>query len=251
MKNTFILLLLVSLSLVSYSQNTRIKDKNRIGWYAVNSSIKLDNKWSLTGEFQWRRDNLISDPQQNLFRIGINRLIYPGVNIRAGYALAETYNYGDIPLNNLGKQFTEHRTYQMLGLNNKFGIIDNSHRFMLEQRWVGRFSDISLEKEDDYVFTNRFRYMYRLQIPLKGREITDKTPYAAVYDEIFVGFGKNVNENVFDQNRFGALLGYRFSPKVRIEGGFLSQIAQLGREVGGRNVFQYNNGIIVSANFSF
>ncbi len=251
MKKISILLLLVSLNLVSYSQNTRIKDNNSIGWYAFNALLKLDDKWSLAGEFQWRRENFISDPQQNLFRIGINRLVIPGVNIRAGYALAETFNYGDIPLNNLGKQFKEHRAYEMLGLNNKFGIIDNSHRFMLEQRWVGRYSDISLEKEDEYVYTNRFRYMVRAQIPLKGREIADKTAYAAIYDEVFVGFGKNVNENVFDQNRLGLLVGYRFSPKVRIEGGFLSQIVQVGREVGGRNVFQYNTGLIVSSNFSF
>ena len=76
--------------------------------------------------------------------------------------------------------------------------------------------------------------------------MADKTPYAAIYDEIFVGFGKNVNENVFDQNRLGVLLGYRFSSKVRIEGGFLSQIVQLPREVTGRNVFQYNTGVILS-----
>ena len=251
MKRISLLLLFVSLSLVSYSQNTRIKDNNSIGWYAFNASLKLDDKWSLAGEFQWRRDNLISDPQQNLYRVGINRLVHPGVNIRIGYALAETFNYGDIPLNNLGKQFTEHRAYQMLLLNNKFGIAESNHRFILEQRWVGRYSNASLAKEDDYVYTNRLRYMYRAQIPLKGREIADKTPYAAIYDEVFIGFGKNVNENVFDQNRLGLLLGYRFSPKIRVEGGFLSQIVQLGREVDGRNVFQYNNGLILSTILSF
>lgn len=245
----FVLLSLVSL--ISYAQNTRIKDKNGIGWYVLNAGLKLDDKWSLASEFHWRRAKIISDPQQNLFKVAINRLVYPGVNIRAGYALAETYNYGDIPVNNLGKQFTEHRAFEMLGLNNKFGIVESNHRFMLEQRWLGRYSNASLEKEDEYVYANRFRYMYRAQIPLKGREITNKTPYAAIYDEVLLGFGKNVNENVFDQNRLGILLGYRFSPKVRIEGGFLSQVAQLGREVGGRNVFQHNSGIILSTNLSF
>ena len=77
------------------------------------------------------------------------------------------------------------------------------------------------------------------------------TPYLAVYDEVFLGFGKNVNENIFDQNRFGILLGYKFSPTLRIEGGFLSQIVQLGREVENRNVFQYNNGIIINSVFNF
>lgn len=88
--------------------------------------------------------------------------------------------------------------------------------------------------------------MYRMQIPLKGKIIDNKTPYAAVYDEVFIGFGKNVNENVFDQNRVGLLLGYQFSPKLKMEGGYISQVAQLPREVNGRNVFQYNNGFIFS-----
>jgi hypothetical protein len=56
-----------------------------------------------------------------------------------------------------------------------------------------------------------------------------------------IGFGKNVAENIFDQNRIGILFGYRFSPKVRLEAGYLNQIVQLGREINNQNVFQYNN----------
>uniref|UniRef100_UPI0037BE61AF DUF2490 domain-containing protein n=1 Tax=Flavobacterium sp. TaxID=239 RepID=UPI0037BE61AF len=73
----------------------------------------------------------------------------------------------------------------------------------------------------------------------------------AAYDEVFIGFGENVNENVFDQNRIGVLLGYQFNSSLRVEGGYLNQILQLGREVNGSNVFQYNNGIIVNALFTF
>jgi hypothetical protein len=87
-------------------------------------------------------------------------------------------------------------------------------------------------------------------MPLKGKEINDKTAYLAIYDEVFVGFGENINENIFDQNRVGILLGYRFSPSIRIEAGYLNQTLQLGREVNNRNVFQHNNGLIVSANFN-
>jgi len=85
---------------------------------------------------------------------------------------------------------------------------------------------------------------------LKGKETIDKTPYISIYDEIFIGFGDNVNENIFDQNRIGILLGYRFSSLVRIEAGYLNQTLQLGREVNNRNVFQRNNGIIVNVNFN-
>jgi Protein of unknown function (DUF2490) len=90
-----------------------------------------------------------------------------------------------------------------------------------------------------------------LQMPLKGDAMKDKTPYAAVYDEILIGFGKNVNENVFDQNRLGVMLGYRFNSTVRVEGGYLAQILQLGREVNNQNVFQYNEGLILNTFLNF
>jgi hypothetical protein len=91
-----------------------------------------------------------------------------------------------------------------------------------------------------------------MQCPLKGKTIDDKEWYAAAYDEIFIGFGKNVNENVFDQNRVGLLIGYRFNKKWRIEGGYFNQIVQLPREITlpgsstGQNVFQYNSGFIIN-----
>ncbi|MCU0325050.1 MAG: DUF2490 domain-containing protein [Spirosomaceae bacterium] len=233
------------------AQNTRLNEQNAIGWYGYFGTIKLNQKIGLHTEYQFRRDNVITDWQQSLLRVGVNYQLHPKAQLRLGYAWIETFAYGENFLNALGKDFTEHRTYQMLTLTDKVGIVDFSHRFMLEQRWIGRYSSPSLDKEDDYLFLNRMRYMFRFQVPLKGREIADKTPYMAIYDEVFVGFGKNVNENVFDQNRIGILLGYRFSPKFRIEGGFLNQTLQLGREVNGRNVFQYNNGLIINTVFNF
>ncbi len=238
-------------TIVSFAQNTRITDPNTIGWLGYNGTIKLNKNWSIHTELQLRRDRLITEPQQDLYRTGINYIISNKLSLRAGYALAETYNYGDIPINNLGKQFTEHRIYQMATLNDKAGLFEFSHRFMLEQRWIGRYTNASLTKEDNFVYWNRFRYMFRTNIPLNGRSIADKTPYLSVYDEILIGFGKNVNENVFDQNRLAILLGYRFSPKVRLEGGYLNQIVQLSREVNGRNVFQDNKGVLLSTILNF
>ena len=251
MKKIVLIAFLSIFSINSFAQNTRITDPNTIGWLAYTGTIRLNQKWGLHTEIQLRRDRLASDPQQNLFRTGVNYTLNNKVGFRVGYALAETYNYGDIPLNIFGKQFTEHRIYQMATLNDKSGIFEFSHRFMLEQRWIGRYTNALLTKEDDFVYWNRMRYMFRTNIPLKGRTIADKTPYLAVYDEILIGFGKNVNENIFDQNRLALLLGYRFSAKARIEGGYLNQIAQLSREVNGRNVFQDNKGILLSTILNF
>lgn len=234
-----------------FSQNNRETEYNSIGWYAFFGNYKIDDKWSLHGEFQWRRVDWITNPQQNLYRVGVNYKIHPQVTFRVGYAFIDTFNYGDQPLAGNGIRFPEHRLYQMALINNPIGKVLLSHRFMLEQRWVGRSLDPNATKADESVFLNRIRYMFRADLPLKGPSLEDKEPYLAVYDEVFIGFGKNVNQNIFDQNRLGILAGYRFSGSVRIEGGYFNQILQFGRLVNGKNYFQNNQGLIINSFFNF
>lgn len=245
---TFIILISIN---YAFTQNSRLNDDNSIGWYNYFGTIKLNDKYSLHTEYQFRRTNFISNPQQGLLRTGLNYQVNPKLQLRLGYAWIETFPYGDIPINGMGKEFTEHRIFQMATLTDKVSSIDLSHRFMLEQRWIGRYTNASFDKQDDFIFLNRFRYMFRLQVPLKGKSVVNKTAYLALYDEIFIGFGQNVNENIFDQNRVGLILGYRFSNSLRIETGYLNQIVQLGREVNNRNVFQHNNGVILNTIFNF
>lgn len=230
----------------TYAQNTRISDDNTIGWFTNTTTLQFAERWSGHLEYQFRRDEFVRNGQQNLFRTGINYRANDKLTLRLGYAWVETFPYGDIPLQAAGRIFPENRLYQMALLNNPIGRVDISHRFMLEQRWVGRFLSPESPRPDEQVYSNRLRYMFRAQLPLNKPKMEDKTVYLAAYDEVFLGFGRNVNENVFDQNRLGLLVGYRFSPKFRLEGGFLQQLVQLGREINGRNVFQYNNGLIVN-----
>lgn len=252
MKINLLLMLLLCTSLLEVqAQNTRLNDNNTIGWYNYFGTFKLNEKFSIHSEYQWRRDNLITDKQQGLLRVGVNYQINPKIQLRLGYAWIETYPYGDYPINGFGKDFTEHRAFQMITITDKISKFDLSHRFMLEQRFVGRYTQPTLTVEDDYLFLNRLRYMFKVQMPLKGNEIKDKTAYLAAYNELFIGFGKNVNENVFDQNRIGLLLGYRFDSTLRIEAGYLNQTLQLGREIDQRNVFQNNHGFIINTNFNF
>ncbi|TDL99101.1 MAG: DUF2490 domain-containing protein [Flavobacteriaceae bacterium] len=242
--------LLLLFGQMGFGQNNRRNTDNNIGWYNVFGTFKINEKIGIHSEFQWRRNDFITESQQNLLRLGVNYQLTPRVLFRVGYGLIETYPYGEIPLNGLGRDFTEHRIFQMVQLSQKEGKVDISHRFMLEQRFVGRYSSPAETKEDQFPLLNRARYMVRLQMPLKGEEIKDKTPYVALYDEVMIGFGENVNANVFDQNRIGLLIGYRLNKDFRLEAGYINQTLQYGRLVGGQNVFQNNNGIIINALFN-
>jgi hypothetical protein len=234
----------------TFGQNNRLNTANQIGWYTYFGTFKLSNKLGLHTEYQFRRTPVITDWQQSLLRLGLNYQLHPAVQVRVGYGWIETFPYGEFPLNGFGKQFTEHRIFQMAQLSQKVGKVDFSHRFMLEQRFVGKYASANSTREEEFPLLHRMRYMVRMQVPLKGNEIQDKTPYLAVYDEVFVGFGENVNTNVFDQNRIGILLGYRFSKNFRLEGGYLNQTLQYGRLINGKNGFQYNNGLIINSNIT-
>ncbi|UYZ62340.1 DUF2490 domain-containing protein [Hymenobacter weizhouensis] len=228
------------------AQNTRLNDRNTIGWLTNTTTLRFAERWSGHLEYQFRRENGLADWQQSLLRTGVNYQVNDRLTVRLGYAWIETFPYGDYPIQAAGRQFPEHRIYQMATLSNPIGRVEVSHRFMLEQRWFGRFLSPTSPDPDEWVYVNRLRYMARVQVPLSQPGPGGRGPYAAAYDEIFLGFGRNVNENVFDQNRLALLLGYRFGPAFRIEGGFFQQRLQLPREIEGRNVFQRNNGFIVN-----
>nr|WP_294905210.1 DUF2490 domain-containing protein [uncultured Lacibacter sp.] len=245
--NYAVMAVMILLSTTSIAQNTRLNDYNKVGWYAATGTFSFNSKWSAHLEYQWRRENYVKTWQQSLLRTGINYHANSNTTLRFGYAWAETYDYGDYPLNVYGKTFTEHRLYEVATLTQRSGTFDITHRIKLEQRWLPRYASAASIKPDDWMYMNRARYMLRVQQSLKGKTLEDKEPYIAAYDEIFIGFGKNVNENIFDQNRVGLLLGYRFSKHFRLEGGYINQVVQLGREVNGRNVFQRNNGFILSS----
>ena len=118
--------LLWNLCLVFYcnAQQKRLKDNNNIGWYNIFTTTQLNSKWSVHAEFQFRRVGLITNGQQNLIRTGINFQPDKSILFRLGYANVETFSYGDYPINAMGKQFTEHRIFEMISLQNKFHSAD-------------------------------------------------------------------------------------------------------------------------------
>lgn len=254
MKNfTFALILILFLVpfKIIKAQGNRSHDYNTVGWYNAFLTYQLNQKWSIHGEFQWRRAELIKSAQQNLYRTGINYQVHPQVILRAGLAYADTYPYGKVPIQSTAKLFPEYRTFQMAQINNPIGNIGLSHRFMLEQRWVGVYTNTSLNRVDKYVYVNRARYMARIQVPLNKLFLESKSPYLAAYDEIMIGFGKNINQNIFDQNRLGVLFGLKLSDQIRTEAGFINQIIQFGRMVEDKELFQHNSGLIWNTYISF
>jgi Protein of unknown function (DUF2490) len=225
---------------VSFAQNDRYNDYNNLVWLQSFNTIKLNNKWSLHAEYQWRRDNGLKDWQQSLLRIGGNYKIIDNVIVHVGYAWVETFPYGKFPIASNGT-FTEHRLYEQLTLRQSINKFLLTHRFRIEQRWLGRVKAGTDREIEEWLFLHRFRYQFRTQYNF------NKKWYGAFADEIFIGAGKNVGVNIFDQNRIFALAGYKVNSKLSVEAGYFNQTLMQGRRINNQTIVQRNNGLVVSS----
>ena len=224
----------------------RLQDVNAVGWYSVSGTVYITTKTSLWLEYQWRRENIITNWQQSLPRIGIQRHLKDGVSILAGYAYPVAFPYGDYPAG--PHPVPEHRIFEQLMWNGTTGRVVFNHRLRLEQRFIGKVNQSAADMEiDGWRYVNRVRYQLRAAIPLNHKTMKDKTWYLLPYDEIFIGFGKNVGQNIFDQNRAGLLLGYQLNKSFRFEGGYFNQTVLQGSLVTGKQVVQYNHGVLLGA----
>jgi hypothetical protein len=234
------------LSLYCHAQNDRVNDFNNTNWLQTFNTINLNKKWSLHAEYQLRREKGLKYWQQGLLRIGANYKLNDNVIAHIGYAWVETFPYGDYPIANNGT-FPEHRLYEQLTLKQPTGKILFTHRFRIEQRRLGRVKagTAGNREIEDWFFLHRFRYQFRTQYPFWAKG--DKQFYGVVADEIFIGAGKNLGTNIFDQNRIFLLLGFKLNKKITIEGGYFNQTLQQGRRINNNTIVQRNNGVVVGS----
>lgn len=232
----------VLFSTVAFTQEKRITDNNTIGWFVYTGTFKVKPRLAIHTEYQWRRDNAVTNWQQGLFRTGINYSLHKDVNIIVGYAHAQTFSYGDYPA---AFAFPEHRIFEQAIIKNPVGKVNLSHRFTFEQRFVGKVTMPAGRKTTNYSYMNRVRYRFRAEVPVYKNNLS-----FILQDEVFVGWGKNVGANVFDQNRINLLLGYKLNDMVKLEAGYINQALQQASRVNNNPVFQNNNGFVLAANLS-
>jgi len=226
------------------AQNDRVSDFNYINWIQSVNTISINKKWSLHLEYQWRREEGIKNGQQSLLRMGANYKLNEHVIAHAGYGWIETFPYGDFPIASAGT-FPEHRLYEQITFRQPVNKWTFSHRFRIEQRWLGKVKPGSKREIEDWTFLHRFRYQFRTQYPFWKKD--NRQLYGVVSDEIFIGAGKNLGINIFDQNRIFVMLGFRTNKNFSVEFGYLNQTLQQGRRINNNSIFQRNNGVVVTS----
>lgn len=182
------------------------QDSNLGNWLIYIGNKKLNSKWNIHNEVQYRNYNALGDLEQLLLRTGVGyNLTENNNNILLGYGYILSENYlGDTDDK---VSVNEHRIFQQFTTKQNVGKIVLSHRYRFEQRFV----------ESD--FKMRLRYFLAINIPLQYKEDAKNPLYLSMYNEIFL----NTKASVFDRNRVYGGLGYKFSNNLRLELGYMNQ----------------------------
>ncbi|TGE14171.1 DUF2490 domain-containing protein [Hymenobacter elongatus] len=230
-------------SFAAFGQAKRIQDRNSIGWFVYEGDHQLGKKWTIHTEYQWRRTQFLTKPQQQLARLGGAYQVLPRVTIAAGYTNLITQPYGDYPTADTGVPFPEHRSYQDVQLSDTLGHLGLEQRVRLEQRWQGQLAEGRGRAVQSWQYQSRIRYQLAATLPLQGPRLDAGEWYLTAFDEVFLSFGRNAGK-VFNQNRVAGGLGYQVRDNFRLEAYYLNQITQHAESdpVSGLPVFEFNNG---------
>jgi hypothetical protein len=243
----FVLLVVASLALAPApvaAQAPRIIDHNTLAWFTYSGDHQVATKWAVHTEAQWRRVQAGGHPQQLLLRLGGVYSLAKDVKLGGGYTYFVTYPYGRYPTAELGQPTPEHRAYEDVTFGADYGRLSLKHRLRLEQRWLGQLDPAHPTEVESWQYQNRARYQLAGQVPLQGATLDDKEWYVNFFDELFISFGPNVGQNVFNQNRISGGLGYQLSKNFQLELNYLNQWTLHGGldKATGHQVFENNNG---------
>jgi hypothetical protein len=200
MKRSMVALILVlMLPILAASQ-----ESNFGNWLIYIGNKKLNSKWNIHNEVQYRNYNAIGDLEQLLLRTGIGYNLSENNNtilLGYGYILSENY----VGETDKETAVNEHRIFQQFTSKQSICNVKLSHRYRFEQRFL-----------EDH-FKLRFRYFLGLNISLSKKE-TNRY-YISAYNEIFL----NSKSSIFDRNRVYGGIGYKINDSIRLEAGYMNQ----------------------------
>ena len=181
-------------------------------WYGYFFTTNFkDSQFGLMGDVQLRNFEVAGDFQQSILRAG---LFYKPkdtpLKLLTGYSYFTSGFFGENE-----ETFYEHRPYQDVIWNQKMA----SRLYFLHRI---RFEERIIENQD---FRMRYRYMLNAKIALNAKEIAPKTFYLWTAGEVFINGKKTaVTPNLFDRLWFFGGTGYKFTPAITAELGYMREI---------------------------
>ncbi len=218
MKKCSTLLLFTILSFSSYAQK-QVNEQEQF-WVGYLNQTRLSNKWGIWLDVHARRTDFADRWSTQIFRPGVTYYLNESIRVTAGYAYVRSY-----PPAGQHTVRPEHRPWQQVFWTGKRKRLHSVQTIRMEERFMRKNANDQLL--DGYNFNFRFRYLLNLMVPLNRDYIEPKTVFFAFNDEIHINAGKQITQNMFDQNRLFLGVGYQFNPSTNIQVGYMNLFQQL------------------------
>jgi hypothetical protein len=216
-KRVFLFFIFILNGLVVFSQ-----DNTKGTWFVYFGNQKINDRWYIQSDFQYRLKQVNEQESQSLLRAGLGYNLTPtNHNILLGAAYINTQFDNKIVSKSA---IQEQRVYQQYLYKNKFNDYFITHRVRLEERFFP--SEFGL----------RSRYFLAMQKSLNGKSFNRKSIYGSLFNEYFF----DIKNSSFDRNRFYAGFGYAINKDIRIETGYMIQV-QKNISRGQVQLVVYNN----------
>lgn len=189
-------------------------------WFAYFNQTRFTDRSGIWVDLQLRLNDFVDEKSVSISRLGYTYYVSDQFRLTAGYGHIIHYSPS-----NQQPDIPEMRPWQQVQWFDKKESVSLAQYFRVEERFVSQVSNGQLT--DASRFTWRFRYNFAISIPLKGKEMSAKTPFVFLNDELHINAGKNIVNNYFDQNRLFVGFGYQFASNLNAHLGYLYVFQQL------------------------
>lgn len=208
--NTFkigILLFLLVCNQYGFAQ--KIITNNNQQWFQYYNEAQVSKNIFINTDGGIRFRDGFSQLSTVLLRTGVGYKIYEDIRGSSGIALFTTLSKGSFSR-------IEIRPYQDFLIQKDYPKFSMRNRFRVEARYFRNLEVDSGAATENFNF--RFRYSLNFQIPLITLSKThlDRKLLLNIGDEIFINAGKQIVNNVFDNNRLILGLTYQENPNLKI-----------------------------------
>ena len=223
MKKNLVLILVLAISVqFATAQTSKSTENVNQLWLGYLNQTRLSDRWGIWADLHLRtKENFVDNFSQSIIRLGLTYYVTDATKLTAGYAYISLY-----PTDAQKVTQPEHRPWQQVQWNTKYGKKRMMQRFRLEERYRRKIlNDSTLA--DGHNFNFRMRYNIWYDIPLSKKGIVSNSVSFVVNEEVNVNFGKQIVNNYFDQNRFFAGFKYQLDDHNNIQFGYMNLFQQL------------------------
>lgn len=199
-KRLFYQLSLIVSIFFCYVLNGQYTNENVSGsWLVISGQNKIHEKWSVPVIGILRHNAMFETYGFSFVRTGLSYRLNTASTFTGGMAYLDSRNRDELQEVETVSQFWLYGEYD---LTSKFKKSSLSHRWRLENRWITN------DQETD--FNQRLRYRLQYVRPLH------KNTYIKAFNESFF----NLEEPIFNQNRFFVGVGQTLSPAIKVDIGY-------------------------------